>query len=376
MQTLPEREGDPSPPPDNGQHIALGCFTEYLAFLDRIGEGALVRAACALSLPVIDEQPHGAQISAGLDRCSRVRHLPLRDRVPLVWQLLAPARGRAGGARRRDVRGLPAPALGRSRTRRDRALLGRLHPACAQPARGPRRAPRRGLFTVQTALLGSPCEPATSMLPGEAARLDARRRGAAARSSAAVRPLRPGCASTTLDDLDADAVVVAMPPAESARLLGEAAPELEHSPIVSVHLLFDRPLLRHAARRAARLGCALGLRSRRARPVTSREQGQYLTVVSSGVPGADGDPRARARRHIAAQLTGTARSRGAVVVARQPRAACDRRPPSRDRRTPARPADFAPACRARGRVDRDRLARDDGERRALRPHGSKSCCPT
>ncbi len=39
VQTLPEREGDPEPPPDNGQHIALGCFTEYLGFLERIGEG-------------------------------------------------------------------------------------------------------------------------------------------------------------------------------------------------------------------------------------------------------------------------------------------------------------------------------------------------
>src|SRR5207248_2502135 len=37
VQTLPEREGDPSPPPDNGQHIALGCFTEYLRFLAEIG---------------------------------------------------------------------------------------------------------------------------------------------------------------------------------------------------------------------------------------------------------------------------------------------------------------------------------------------------
>jgi len=27
VQTLPEREGDPSPPPDNGQHVALGCCT-------------------------------------------------------------------------------------------------------------------------------------------------------------------------------------------------------------------------------------------------------------------------------------------------------------------------------------------------------------
>ena len=39
VQTLPEREGDPDPPPDNGQHIALGCFHEYLRFLDRIEEG-------------------------------------------------------------------------------------------------------------------------------------------------------------------------------------------------------------------------------------------------------------------------------------------------------------------------------------------------
>ena len=54
VQTLPEREGDPSPPPDNGQHIALGCFTEYLRFLDRIGEGRSYRRV-PLELPVIAE---------------------------------------------------------------------------------------------------------------------------------------------------------------------------------------------------------------------------------------------------------------------------------------------------------------------------------
>ena len=32
--------GRPEPPPDNGQHIALGCFTEYLRFLERIGSAA------------------------------------------------------------------------------------------------------------------------------------------------------------------------------------------------------------------------------------------------------------------------------------------------------------------------------------------------
>ncbi|MDX6435441.1 MAG: hypothetical protein QOK34_275, partial [Gaiellaceae bacterium] len=62
VQTLPERDGDPAPPPDNGQHIALGCFTEYLAFLKRIGEGGSFRRM-RLSLPVVDEQRHWAQIS-------------------------------------------------------------------------------------------------------------------------------------------------------------------------------------------------------------------------------------------------------------------------------------------------------------------------
>src|SRR5438105_9132818 len=62
VQTLPEREGDPEPPPDNGQHIALGCFTEYLRFLDRVGERRSYRRG-RLALPVVDERGRWAQIS-------------------------------------------------------------------------------------------------------------------------------------------------------------------------------------------------------------------------------------------------------------------------------------------------------------------------
>ena len=61
VQTLPRREGDPEPPPDNGQHIALGCFTEYLRFLDRIGEARSVRRL-RLALPVLDERGRRAEI--------------------------------------------------------------------------------------------------------------------------------------------------------------------------------------------------------------------------------------------------------------------------------------------------------------------------
>src|SRR5205823_7171046 len=61
VQTLPERDGDPSPPPDNGQHIALGCFTEYLRFLDEIGEGSSYRRK-PLALPVFSESGAPATI--------------------------------------------------------------------------------------------------------------------------------------------------------------------------------------------------------------------------------------------------------------------------------------------------------------------------
>jgi uncharacterized protein with NAD-binding domain and iron-sulfur cluster len=87
VQTLPEREGDPEPPPDNGQHIALGCFTEYLRFLDRIGEsGSYLRQR--LALPVIGEDGRVAEIRPSLTGVTSYGHLPLRSRARLPFTLL------------------------------------------------------------------------------------------------------------------------------------------------------------------------------------------------------------------------------------------------------------------------------------------------
>jgi hypothetical protein len=106
-----------------------------------------------------------------------------------------------------------------------------------------------------------------------------------------------------LDDVDADAIVVATPPAESARLLGEADPGLESSPIVSVHLLFDRPILKVSL--AALIGSDAHWVFDRGALTGHRPQAdrQYLTVVSSGVPELM-DVRGRGLvDHIAGQLT-------------------------------------------------------------------------
>jgi hydroxysqualene dehydroxylase len=147
------------------------------------------------------------------------------------------------------------------------------------------------VFTVQTALLGRrgasdlvvPVEPLGAM-HGDAAGRALEAAGAEVRLRVRAAALEAG--AVVLGDgerVAADAVVVALPPAESARLLDELDPELEDSPIVSVHMLFDRPLLRSPL--AALLGSPAHWVFDRGR-LTGHppDRGQYLTVVASGAP--------------------------------------------------------------------------------------------
>jgi squalene-associated FAD-dependent desaturase len=276
VQTLPEREGDPSPPPDNGQHIALGCFTEYLAFLDRIGEGASARRL-RLNLPVIDEYGRRASISPASILLARYTHLPLRER-PRPWQFLA-LRGLDPEEHDDETFADFLRDHGQTDRAIDRFWDVFIRPALNLPAHEVSAA--MGLFTVQTALLSGrragelvlPAKP-LGWMHGDAAHRALERAGAT---------IETGVRVDDLAALDADAIVVATPPAESARLLGDPEPPLESSPIVSVHLLFDRKLLQ--ALLAALLGSdAHWVFDRGALTRHEPEHGQYLTVVSSGVP--------------------------------------------------------------------------------------------
>ena len=180
VQTLPEREGDPRPPPDNGQHIGLGCFTEYLRFLDRIGEGGSVLRK-RLALPVLDEQARRSDISPSLSALLRYGHVPLRDRVriPIVTARCRTAKPRPG-----ETFGDVLRRLGTSD-----AAVERFWDVFIRPAlnlRTDQVDPEAGLFTVRTALLG-PRANSDLVLPAEAARLDARRR----RRPRARRPCAP-----------------------------------------------------------------------------------------------------------------------------------------------------------------------------------------
>jgi squalene-associated FAD-dependent desaturase len=272
VQTLPRRDGDPEPPPDNGQHIALACFTEYVAFLDRVGErnGVWRRR---LELPVIDERGRTAVISPSALALLRYRHVPFGDRVRILRAL---ARwGDAGGVTFADA----LRARGQSELAIDRFWDVFIRPALNLPSA--EASAEVGDFTVRTALLGArrdsdlllPMAP-LGELHGDAAGRTLEAAGAVVHTGARVE---------SLDELQADAVVIAVPPRESARLLGEPEPALEDSPIVSVHLWFDRTLLRHPL--AALLDSdAHWVFDRGALTGRRPERGQYLTVVSSGAP--------------------------------------------------------------------------------------------
>jgi squalene-associated FAD-dependent desaturase len=280
VQTLPEREGDPEPPPDNGQHIALGCFTEYLSFLDRIGEGRSYDRR-RLALPVIarpDEDGHAwqRQITPRLAPLLTYSHLTLSERVNVVRTLtrlrsVRPSDDETFGALLREFGATDASV--------ERFWDVFVRPALNLPADEASAA--AGAFTVRTALLGGRGA-ADLVLPQKP--LGAMHGDAAARTLAAKgATLCTRAQVDALDDLDADGIVLAVPPGESARLLGEEPPELEDSPIVSVHLWFDRRLLR--APMAALLDSdAHWVFDRGALTGHPPERGQYLTVVSSGVP--------------------------------------------------------------------------------------------
>jgi hydroxysqualene dehydroxylase len=264
VQTLPERDGDPAPPPDNGQHIALGCFTEYLSFLSRIGEGgSYVRRR--LVLPVLAEDGRRAHIKPSLAALLSYAHLPLPDRlrVPLVI-----ARCRSAKARPGETFGALLRRLGTSDAAVDRFWDVFMRPALN--LRSDEVDAEAGLFTVRTALLG-PRAHSDLILPSKP--LGWMHGDAAGRAlEAAGATIETGTRIEDLDDLDADGIVDARPSAE-----------LERSPIVSVHLLFDRVLLQMPL--AALLGSdAHWVFDRGALTGRLPERGQYLTVVSSGVP--------------------------------------------------------------------------------------------
>ena len=152
VQTLPEREGDPPPPPDNGQHIALGCFTEYQRFVDRIGKGEALRRE-PLAPPRDRRARHAASIVRPGLRLLGYSPSPPRRPGSRIARVTAPA---AGTDPRRSTPTETFAELLRGFGQRQEEI-DRFWDVFVRPALNlPREEAGAdyAIFTVQTALLG------------------------------------------------------------------------------------------------------------------------------------------------------------------------------------------------------------------------------
>jgi squalene-associated FAD-dependent desaturase len=274
---------------DNGQHVFLRCCSAYRGLLTRLGMTHAVRLQDRFDVTVLRPHPATAE-----PRRARLRRTnlpgPLHMGLALSgYGLLSfPERLRVARAALAMKRLDPAdPALDRQRlgdwlgghgqSERSRRALWDLFTVSALNVAGDDANLALAATVVKTALLGSrdaadigiPAVPLGD-LHGQAAADLLQRLGAQVRLGAkvsaievaqdrlpgigaafTVRLSRQALAEPAPAAIEADGVVVAVPPEQAARLLPRAAgvpsaawQGLGSSPILNVHAVYDRPVLR------------------------------------------------------------------------------------------------------------------------------------
>ena len=252
---------------DNGQHVFMRCCTAYRAFLERIGSAGGASMQSRLDVPVmapggpvgsIRRTPGPAPLHLAPALLS-YPHLSLRQRLAVL---------RAGLALRRldpDDPALDDMTFGEWLTARgqdttaietfwDLIVLPTVNAGAADASlKLAAKVFVTGLLTEAGAADIGWARVPLSALHGDAARRALEAVGGEVRSRVAVKAVRPGGAGLEVQTdeqvIEADSVVVAVPHDAVAALLpsGTVAAqdrlvELGTSPIVNVHLVYDRPV--------------------------------------------------------------------------------------------------------------------------------------
>lgn len=304
---------------DNGQHIVLGCYRETFAYLREIGAAANVRLQPALEVPIVDRDGRSSVL-----RCPHLlpplhllagilgwEALSWRDRLGVLRLLPAIARARRagrppGGAGLQPCHGLvhshetvgawlerhgQGPAL--RELLWDPLTVAALNQPAEVAAAGPFVTVLALMFGSQAsdAAIGFPTRPLDQAF-AEPARRYLEARGGKVRLNALSRIRIEGCRVAVVDvrgeSVDASSVVSAVPWFGLPKVLvGDVAPlaevveparRMSSSPIVTVNLWFDRPVIDTAF---------VGLPGRTLQWVFDRRQivggaTSHLSLVSSG----------------------------------------------------------------------------------------------
>jgi hydroxysqualene dehydroxylase len=269
---------------DNGQHVFLRCCVEYRRFLERIGSADDAPLQASLALPVIASGGRTGWIRSGrlpapLNLAGSLLTYP---HLSVLDKLLAAPAVMALRRERLDDPALDSRSFGDYLARHHQrpGAIGalwdlitlptvNLHAGDASAALGA-KVFKTGLLTYRSAADIGWARGPLSQLHGEPAAAALARAGATVRLRAKVAavltdPAAPGdttaVAGVVVDGerIEADAVVLAVPHDVAAALVPEGASpdagrwsELGFSPIVDVHVVYDRAVTRHAV--AAGLG--------------------------------------------------------------------------------------------------------------------------
>ena len=247
---------------DNGQHVFLGCCTAYIALLRLLGTGRHTTLQPALDVAVRDRDGRtGALRAARLPPPGHLGpsfasypHLSAREKAAALRALVALGALREEGRRRLDdvsfADWLADHGQGEGAIARFWDLI--VLPTCND--RSDRVSAALAAFVFREGFLrtrtGSAIGWSTvglTRLVDPAARGFLEARGGRVLSGRAIAEAGPG--GVVLSDgerLEADRVVLALPPSRAREVAPGALPEdpgLGASPILNVHLWYDRPVM-------------------------------------------------------------------------------------------------------------------------------------
>lgn len=254
---------------DNGQHVFLRCCHEYLSFLDRIGARRDVTLQERLDIPVLAPGPSGSPPTVGRLRRSglpaplqlagsllRYPHLPLADRLRLGRALTALRHLRLDDPTLDEVTfGDWLRAHGQSEAAVATVWDLITVPTLNLPAAEASLALAAMVFKTGLLEDGAAADIGWSRVPlgalhGERCAVALAEAGVGVRLGVRVESVRPSAVGGfAIDDLHADAAIVALPHEEAAHALPPGAVahqsrlgELGDSAIIDVHLFYDRPV--------------------------------------------------------------------------------------------------------------------------------------
>jgi squalene-associated FAD-dependent desaturase len=253
---------------DNGQHVFLRCCTSYLAFLRRLGVDDLVALQPRLRIPVLRPGKPAALLSRNAlpaplhlaPALARYRLLRPSERLRAMraaagLRRLRPADPRLDGQSFGDWLSAHGQTAAATDYLWNLIALPTLNlPASEASLAMAVKVFRTGLLDSSDACdIGMPEVP-LQRLHGEAAAIALAAAGARVSLATPVRSVRRGGDGLRLQlegssaEADADAAIVAVPHHALARIAPEAADQealdaLGSSPIVNLHVHYDRPVL-------------------------------------------------------------------------------------------------------------------------------------